>query len=439
MRNDRLLAALLGATTMLLTAPASATLVTVNAFDWGYVRSPGFSAFHQPTSPPFTGHDIFNNQPLRGFFIFNLAGLSGTVTGATFRYISAYQAADASVDVGLYDVSPFNTGVLDASVDFGGVGTAFGDLGSGVSYASVTMVKASFPTPTTPINIPLNAAALSDIATRSGAADKRFAIGSAITSPITLNAGEFCHCVFSGGATPQLILDVQQAGLFGPLGPPSGIGGGAKVSIDAGQQLGDPGSSNTTLGALHGLNAQALPGTAPQTASNTRERSFLFEAAGTAPVEVYLHGMVEGLLAADHGALASMVVTLKLFDDENHLLGQDQVSLLANPTGSQSTSINVFELLDITAMLIPGELYRIESSMTVHAQSTALGAARALFADTFEYAISGSPTNQFADPNRQTETVTQTDPPPGGQVPEPPTLLVLGMAAAGVLALRRRR
>ena len=270
--------------------------------------------------------------------------------------------------------------------------------------------------------------------------------GPRTTAPgITPGANYFTIATGSNG----LVRPTTPIPLFGAtLGPnflfepgvggvPIGGGSGASVVLDAvtASEL-PPGVEATDLGAEHGLDAQAVAGTPRQEKSNTLERSFVLQAEGSDPVDVRIHGGLEGRLLADRGGLASVSVGLDLYEFTGgvigSLLGRDDRFFAADSGGGEFVEGNIFETLEIAALLTPGESYLIRSQLRVVADGRGpAGGARAFFADTFEYAISGEPDNPFANPLRSTIFSIV-------QVPEPGTL-GLGLLAITALVVHGRR
>ncbi len=225
-------------------------------------------------------------------------------------------------------------------------------------------------------------------------------------------------------------------GTYGPVDPPRDYpgGGGATVSIDAGEIIGD-GAQNTNLGAIHRIYVDAFSAIPPQNDSNTINRGFYVDAyaPGTDPVNVKIYGRLDGIVHADMLARARANASLQLFDEAGTLLGSDSRSYAANPGRFDSDTWNIYENLEINAQLTPGQLYRISSHMDAYAAGGASGGRG--FADfryTFEYVISGEQENPFYDPNQSTQETHET-------VPEPSSLLLAAMGLLCLVAYRRRR
>jgi hypothetical protein len=113
----------------------------------------------------------------RDYFVFDLAGVTGTVTGATLTIFSPSHPTqtNASDTLFIFDVTtPVNTLTGNAS-GAGAYGSEFGDLANGTQYGSVLMDPTTIQAGT-PINISLTNA-LSDINAHQGGL---FAVGGAV-------------------------------------------------------------------------------------------------------------------------------------------------------------------------------------------------------------------------------------------------------------------
>jgi hypothetical protein len=177
------------------------TTYVLNLYDSGWYNSGGF---HDPSNKNyFTGRE--NNGPrLRDYFVFNLSGVSGTVTSASLRAFSpCYSGAPNTFR--LYDVT---TPVPTLMSNAGGV-SAFNDLGSGADYGSVPVSFPSVPSLTSinaNITVPINATGRSALQSGLGGL---FAFGGDYPgSGIDFILG----CSFGGfnSSNVQLTLTMQQ-------------------------------------------------------------------------------------------------------------------------------------------------------------------------------------------------------------------------------------
>ena len=208
--------------------------------------------------------------------------------------------------------------------------------------------------------------------------------------------------------------------------PASPGGGGLDFYLDVGDVLitGDgEGTSTVTktdLGGIHGLQAQSVAGSPIQSKTNNYERIFTYsrEDGGSDPGQVYVYGYLDGLLAADNLSTARVNTNLSIFEVAGNELGTDRLFYQVDPLLGMQEEISVNEYFGFSALLTPGEQYRVVSNISVFASSSLGGAARALFAETMEFVLSGSPQNP---------------------IPEPSTLLLLCIGAVGLLIRFRFR
>ncbi len=175
---------------------AATNAITVIETDHGQYRDDGF---HDPSSVSnIVGS--FSNTEYRNWFVFDLSGITDTITSATLRSYNppgstqGYQSSDPTETWSLYDVSTDVTALTDGTA---GV-SAFNDLGAGTSYGAYV---ASIADNGTYIEIALNSNALNDLNTN---ASRFFAIGGAIT---TLD-GTGTQLLFANGtsAKSELLL-----------------------------------------------------------------------------------------------------------------------------------------------------------------------------------------------------------------------------------------
>ena len=153
-------------------AAAPSEAVVISATDSGWYESGGN---HLPLNTNYIAGacDRCLYDSYRNFFVFDLSGVSGTVTAATLRLFNRdYVSPDATEIYTLYDVS---TPIGDLTGGTGG-SAAYSDLGTGVSYGFVSMSSADNESIVT---ITLNADGLAAI---NGNLGSLFAIGGAVTT-----------------------------------------------------------------------------------------------------------------------------------------------------------------------------------------------------------------------------------------------------------------
>ncbi|NIL98501.1 MAG: PEP-CTERM sorting domain-containing protein [Planctomycetales bacterium] len=223
---------------------------------------------------------------------------------------------------------------------------------------------------------------------------------------------------------------------------PPGIPGGNETFFDFGPPAIDGvGVTVADLGAQHGNDSQSVAGTTDTTTSKL-SRTFGFDSADTSDlsVDVYIHAILEGDLFADNFSSASARGMFEIRDSDDNLIGMDAAFVEVNALANQIATADVFEVLTLAVSLTPGEMYAIDSTLTLSTQAGLNGAARALFADTFAYEISGLEENPFGEPGSGT-TFDEFGPGPPFGVPEPSTfaLGILGLLMLGIRGRRRRR
>ncbi len=143
---------------------AQANTVTVTAADSGWYYRIGL---HNPDNKNYIAGSTNPaiNPTENNFFVFNLTGVSGTITSAQLRLFSA-QVTGA----GTYSLFDVSTPVSELSASQDLRVDIFNDLGSGVSYGSITLTPGDSETI---IVIDLNAAAIAALQNNNG----NFAIG----------------------------------------------------------------------------------------------------------------------------------------------------------------------------------------------------------------------------------------------------------------------
>lgn len=184
---------------------ASATTITVNASNSGFYNNSGNSVGGNYTVGWFAGP---GGGEARNFFVFDLSGLSGTISNATLRLTpsgssgSGYLSFDASETFSLFDVSTLVSNLINAT---GGV-AAFNDLGSGTQYGSSVIANPGNTPDPLFYDIPFNIAGLAFLQGNLG--NNPIALGGAIT---TLTQGATQEALFNltnSGLTRQLIFTI---------------------------------------------------------------------------------------------------------------------------------------------------------------------------------------------------------------------------------------
>jgi hypothetical protein len=235
---------------------------------------------------------------------------------------------------------------------------------------------------------------------------------------------------------PTLSMKVKLVGDVGDGVTPPGIPGGNRTFFDFNPPAIDGvGVTVADLGASHGMDSQSIGGSSDSVTS-TLTRSFGFNTADTEAetVEVFIHAILEGRLIADNFSRASVESVLELRDAHGHLLASDRTAIAIQALGGQLVEALVFDVLTLQAILTPGEQYTLFSSLTLETEAGLMGAARAFFADTFAWEISGSNENPYGEVGSQTQILTRAF----GVVPEPAGLGALALLAIGLFATPRR-
>ena len=160
---------LLGLAALVLSAfgqNARADTVTITNMDSGWYDSTGFH------SPANTNYIAGINDLYRNFFVFDLSGVSGTVSGVTIQLYS-----HDVTGTGTYTLFDVSTAV--ASLVSGGSGLVgtYNDLGSGNAFGSIGLTTSNSQSVFT---LTLNAAAIADI---QGSLGGLFAVGGRFVAP----------------------------------------------------------------------------------------------------------------------------------------------------------------------------------------------------------------------------------------------------------------
>lgn len=166
-----------------------------NVADSGWYNTAGF---HGPTNTNyFVGQEF--GIGYRDWFVFDVPMVAGPITSAQvelFNPSTGYFSPDGSETYTLFDVT---TSIPTLRAGGSGLTGIYNDLGTGVSYGSVTVTSASNGTL---VVITLNAAGLSAVAANQGG---QLALGGAITT-ISGTANQYLFGL-SGGATRRLVIN----------------------------------------------------------------------------------------------------------------------------------------------------------------------------------------------------------------------------------------
>jgi hypothetical protein len=184
---------------------AHADTFTLNATDSGWYDNIGF---HDPGNTNYivgrAGNVLFHN-----FFVFNLAGVSGTITSATLRLNTAiYSSLDATETYTLFDVT---TSIASLTAGGSGLVATYNDLGSGTAFGSRVYSSADQDLVR---DITLNSAALGAL---NAAVGSNFALGGALTTLTQQTTGnEYVFAFSTSALTRQLILETTPAAVPEP-------------------------------------------------------------------------------------------------------------------------------------------------------------------------------------------------------------------------------
>lgn len=152
---------------------ASAATYTLTAIDSGWYD---LDYGHDPTNDNYIVGNCCGSGEHRNYFVFDLSGVTGTITSATLEIENPYTpiTPDPSENWTLYNVStPVATLVAGGSPP--ATDSIFTDLGNGTSYGNVS-VASNY---TGIVTISLNASALAAL---NAAIGTSFALGGAITT-----------------------------------------------------------------------------------------------------------------------------------------------------------------------------------------------------------------------------------------------------------------
>jgi hypothetical protein len=176
---------------------ASANTLTLNAIGSGWWDSTGS---HTATNPNYIA-GLYTNE-YRDYFVFDLAGISQPITGATllvFNPSGGYSSADPTETYAVFDVS---TPIATLQASGTGRTDVFADLGTGAAFGTrdVSAIDNGQI-----VSIDLNSTAINSL---NAALGGQFAVGGAVTSL----SGTAIQYVFgsSGTGVRQLVLNLGQ-------------------------------------------------------------------------------------------------------------------------------------------------------------------------------------------------------------------------------------
>jgi len=163
--------------TFMLMLSSNSHAVLINAYDRGFYSDEGehFSWNTNYSAGSWTGVPFSSRWV--NFFAFDLTGLSGTVTSATF-YLDAALTDNGTYDStsGIYDLYDVDTSISALLADSTTDVSIYTDLGSGTNYGSLNV---STSDNYQVLGITLNSSALADITSNLGG---DFAIGGDISN-----------------------------------------------------------------------------------------------------------------------------------------------------------------------------------------------------------------------------------------------------------------
>jgi len=192
----------------LLAAAAPAPALVINSFDNGWYQG----SFHDPGNNNTITGSLAGGSEYRSFYAFDLAAAAGsTILGATLTFVGDNGTIESNEGSETVDVNDFTGSIDDLLNGTGGVG-AFNDLGGGILFGSATVTLSSGST-IPAVTVTLNAAALAALNTALGNADKRFAVGGALSTLEDLDTFEYLWG-FSD-ITPAAFLTLDLDGVTG--------------------------------------------------------------------------------------------------------------------------------------------------------------------------------------------------------------------------------
>lgn len=196
--------------TLTIGGVAQATSYELNAIDSGWWNSDGG---HISTNSNYIAGRI-GSLEYRNFFVFDLSGVSGTVTSASlqlFNPSTGYVSPDANEMYTLYDVS---TSITALTTGGSGQTAIFTDLGTGTTYGSVSVSSGDNGQL---VEITLNGNGLAALNGATGS----FAIGGALTSLSGSSTQHVFGWTHLGNPTKKLFLETGELSQTQPVPEPS--------------------------------------------------------------------------------------------------------------------------------------------------------------------------------------------------------------------------
>jgi hypothetical protein len=306
----------------------------ITAADSGWYNSTGLH-------DPFNGNYLVGLPPdapgqYRNWFVFDVPAVSGSITSARlelFNPSGGYSSVDGSETYTLFDVStPIGTLTAGGS----GLTGIYDDIGTGVSYGSVTVTSASNGQL---VVVNLNAAGIAALTAAQGG---QIAIGGALTS-LSGSAAQYLFGFTNGTLVRQLVISTSE--------PPSDwysvklAGDQTALQVETRTPGDGPGELRNTLNpriAVYDATGTTLIATGTALADGRNEKIVITGLApgGTYQVRIIAEGGTFGEYFLTATPLRVPAVTTKVDDQLPNSAGPDGEFHVTNPAMNGWTSVS---------------------------------------------------------------------------------------------------